>query len=38
MHWVVDGYNVIRRIAELADRETQEGLAGSRPSCSRWAC
>ena len=30
MHWVVDGYNVIRRIPELADRETREGLAAGR--------
>jgi predicted RNA-binding protein with PIN domain len=30
MHWVVDGYNVIRRIPELADREAQEGLAAGR--------
>jgi predicted RNA-binding protein with PIN domain len=30
MHWVVDGYNVIRRIPELADRENQEGLAAGR--------
>ena len=30
MHWVVDDYNVIRRIPERADRETWEGLAASR--------
>jgi predicted RNA-binding protein with PIN domain len=30
MHWLVDGYNVIRRIPELADREAQDGLAVGR--------
>lgn len=30
MQWLVDGYNVIRRVPELADREAQGGLAAGR--------
>jgi predicted RNA-binding protein with PIN domain len=38
MHWLVDGYNVIRRTHELADVEAREGLAAGRQAlCNRLA-
>ncbi len=33
MHWLVDGYNVIRRAPELADRERESLEAGRRALC-----
>jgi len=30
MHWLLDGYNVIRRNPRLSDREDAEGLGGGR--------
>ena len=38
MHWLVDGYNVIRRNHELADVEARDGLAAGRQAlCNRLA-
>jgi predicted RNA-binding protein with PIN domain len=38
MHWLVDGYNVIRRTHELADVEAHDGLAAGRQAlCNRLA-
>jgi predicted RNA-binding protein with PIN domain len=34
MHWLVDGYNVIRRSHELADVEARDGLAAGRQALS----
>jgi len=33
VHWLVDGYNVIRRAPELADRERESLEAGRRALC-----
>ena len=33
MHWLVDGYNVIRQAPELADRERESLEAGRRALC-----
>lgn len=33
MHWLVDGYNVIRRAPELAERERESLEAGRRALC-----
>ena len=33
MHWLIDGYNVIRRSPELQDRERQSLEAGRRALC-----
>src|SRR6266446_4246085 len=33
MHWLVDGYNVIRRAPELAERERESLEAGRQALC-----